>query len=311
MNSRIFLSKIEDWNGKGILSIVGPTASGKTALTLDWVRNRFPVDLKTPLLVSVDSVAVYQGLDIGSAKPMGADRADFDWQGLDLAKASDTVNARSYVEQVTPAIERALRNSRPILLVGGSLFYERALVEGMSPGDPSAPDYLQQIQPKSNESLWAALIEVDSRWKDRLHVNDRYRLERYSDLVHRQGLTFEELIHQKKGTPLLNLGAPVSTLVIGAEWSRDEYAKRLESRIHEMMKMGWLDEVKALSTRFPSSPALQSVGYQQISEGLGRGDSVAKIKESVLTSHLQLVKKQKTWIRGILQKSDCSSVKEP
>ena len=299
MGSRKWISNIESWDGMGVLSVLGPTGSGKTSTVLSEVGKRFP--LKFPSLVSVDAVAAYRGLDIGSAKPQGLELAEHSWCGLDIVDASESISVARYLLSVSPQVEDALQAQRPVVLVGGSHFYERALVEGSAPGLASDPEFLSSLGP--SELLHRSLCLQDPRWEQKVHLNDRYRLERYSDLVIRQGLSFDDLFSAPKSGLLLKLD--ITCLALGLDIDFDSNRVRLQERIAKMIEAGWIDEVQALLAKGykPSDPGLQNVGYLEICEHLSGKLSRPDMLEQILTKHQQLSKKQRTWIRGLQLKS--------
>ncbi len=303
MKPRSFINSIDQWNGQGVLSLLGPTSSGKTAAALNWVKKNHTQN-KQILLISVDAVTVYSGLNVGSAKPSSQELTDFNWAGIDIFQPNEEANVRKFIDAVQPKLQNALQSKTPIIVVGGSFFYERALVDGMAPGDRSDPEFIRGLSAKSNEDILKDLIKIDARWRDRLHENDRYRLERYSDLTIRQGFKFDQLFTDSKADGLQSItDLPIKTLVMGMETNRDQYLIRLQSRMEEMFRAGWLAEVQGLIEKYSSEiPALQTVGYQQITHGLKAKNSLAKIADDILLSHIQLVKKQKTWLRGLMAK---------
>lgn len=295
----IWISKIEDWDFASPLSILGPTGSGKTRLALELAQ-KFISDGKNPLLVSLDSVAAYQKLDIGSAKPRRAEILGFDWVGLDVFPITEKIAAPEFCKKISVTVQVALDESRPVILVGGSHFYENAFVEGVRPGDPSDSKYLDSLGSYSNQQLLNNLIGSDLRWRGILHVNDRYRLERYSDLVFRQNLTFEDLKGASANRSFVNWPVKVSRFAVGMDFSFEENQKRLKLRIDQMWNEGWVSEVKNLldSGWSPESPGLQTIGYFEIVQFLQGKYSEQECRNRVLFSHQQLSKKQRTWIRG-------------
>jgi tRNA dimethylallyltransferase len=275
------------------VSIVGPTGSGKTALALNLFQ---PQDV----LVSLDSVAAYRGLDIGSAKP---DSRTHPWIGLDLFDPrTERASAAEFCRSVRTHIQDAIAESRRVVLVGGSHFYESALVDGMASGSASDPSYLMQLEGLSNQELWQRLSALDAEWASRVRETDRYRLCRALDLVERQGLSFRESQSRVGGLAEQNR---VVTVVLGMDWDRSTFEAALRKRVLEMLDQGWVEEVKSLIQTGvkPESPALESVGYREIVAHLKGEVSLPETILKVVQSHLQLVKKQKTWIRGRLLSS--------
>ncbi len=312
----LFLEDISQWNGHGILSLMGPTGSGKTSLALNWVREHCPDDLKHPLLVSLDSVAIYQGLDIGSAKVRGSDRSDFDWVGLDLFSPQQRATASDFIRKVETPIRFALQNLRPVIFVGGSHFYERALLEGPAPGEASDSEYQRELSILTNEELSEILYKIDTRFRTKAHPSDRYRLCRFLDLAERQKLSFEELFEAEKDRPF---PVPLRRMAVGQDLGVPALRDRLGQRIEEMFEEDWISEVQHLIHEYSPQgvgtlpvPALASVGYQEICDYLqfvrdktakiSNGANLSALKNLILTRHLQLAKKQRTWIRGLQAK---------
>lgn len=301
MMKRRYLGQIADWSGQGVLSVMGPTGSGKTSSLLADLRAReFP---RSPLIVSVDAVAVYCGLDIGSAKAMGNERSDFDWAGLDFKNPDETCTVREFLDAVEAPVLKALESQRPVVLVGGSGFYENALVEGLAPGAASDADFQKSLEPLASEILHKRLTAFDKRWGEFLHVNDRYRLTRYLDLVDRQGFNWEDLRESKQRHPALRrLWNQTDCVMLGLDWPREAYVDRLRTRIDSMFAAGWVAEVEAQLKKYPdSAPGLQTMGYKEVSDFILQPKVwvEATTKERILFAHVQYVKRQKTWLRGL------------
>jgi tRNA dimethylallyltransferase len=307
MPNRNFIQNISQWNLDRILSVVGPTGSGKTSTVLNFVKSVFP-DPRVPLLVSVDSVAVFQEISIGTSKPMGIERDPFDWAGLDLFSVSFKPSAKDYYEKVWPKIQQTASENRPIVLVGGSHFYEKVLVEGFRPGTESDEDYIFSLKEYSSLHLWENLKKQDPRWGSSLHINDRYRLERYSDLVIRQGLTYDSLKGLGQSANIGGVGSlqinTIDTLVLGLNCPPDVTESLLKDRIIQMLEQGWIEECQRLLFEglSPDCPGFQSVGYREVVEFLlaGKVQSRDFLTKEILISHRQLAKKQRTWLRGLL-----------
>jgi tRNA dimethylallyltransferase len=291
--ARRLITRLEDWDQGRPLSILGPTGAGKTGLALDFVTKTF-TNRKVPLLVSCDSVAVYQELDIGSAKPRGGERENFDWRGLDLVAPPAKLTAADFGRALQSDLAQAVAERRPLILVGGSHFYEQMLTQGAAPGEASDKDYQESLESLKSEEILAQLLARDTRWA-RLHVNDRYRLTRFADLVLRQGLGFDELQDGRKPT----LFAEVDTLIVGLEKDQ-ENEKRLAKRIEQMLADGWIEETRGLLAKYGgTAPGLLTVGYREILEHLQGNLAASQIPEALLISHRQLAKKQRTWLRRL------------
>jgi tRNA dimethylallyltransferase len=296
---REFLESIDQWSPDSLfLSIIGPTASGKTAAAL--VEARKIPKARQPLLVSVDAGAVYSGVDIGTAKPTLAEQEEFNWAGISFVPPRKPCDLNLFVSHAHPQIEQALSTGRAVWLVGGSHFYEQAFTQGQMPGAASDPIFLQSLSHESNLDLYSKLGRLDQRWAEKVHPNDRYRLKRFSDLVRRQGLSFDQLSVPVAPTFHRYLKS-IPTLVLGDQVPRDVYESRIERRVHDWISGGWVDEVKALvkSGLDPEAPGLQVMGYPEVVSVVQGESTIKEVAPQIVTQHLQLVKKQKTWLRGL------------
>lgn len=296
---RIPIQNIEEWNSQGVLSVMGPTGSGKSSTVVSFLRNLPEGESDKYLLVSVDSVAFYRGLDIGSAKVLREDRKDFSWIGLDFLDPNEPASTKQFLEEVETPILDHLNKSLPVILVGGSGFYEQALVDGLAPGAKSDPQFQKELEAFSNEELHERLLKFDKNWGEKIFPNDRYRVTRYLDLVERQGFSRKELYGVRiRNADLRQIWNETYSLVLKPEIPKSEFKGPLENRIEEMMSQGWLDEVKELlKTWKPEDPGMQSMGYKEIVSYLENQIDLTECKEQILNAHLYYVKRQKTWFR--------------
>lgn len=286
---RKFIRSIEEWSQSVPLSVLGPTGSGKTSTVLNFSKKLS----QKPLLVSLDSVAAYKELNIGSSKPTLEELSFFKWIGLDLVSINEKINASI----MKSAVLAGLRNldSKALIFVGGTHFYERFILEGSAPGEASDFKFIKELEAQGAKKALEALIKVDSRWGDFLHLNDHFRIFRYGDLVLRQGLSYEVL---RRGSDQA-LYPVVETLILDVE--KDLLEEKLKKRIDQMFEAGWLQEVELLLKVFPAhSPGFQTIGYVEVVEYLTQKKiSFTDLKEKILIRHRQLAKQQRTWLRSL------------
>ena len=294
---RKFIRSIDEWSRTVPLSVLGPTGSGKTSTVISFCKK---FSLKA-CLVSLDSVAAYKELNLGSSKPLGDERVAFEWLGLDLVSVSEKINASIMKSAVLKGLEsfQAFRNvqssSLPPIFVGGTHFYERFILEGAAPGEASDREFIKELESQGAQKTLEHLIKADSRWGEFLHLNDHFRIFRYGDLVLRQGLSFDLL---RKGSDQA-LYPVVETLILEVE--KDLLELKLRQRIDQMFDAGWIEEVEALLNSFSSaSPGFQTIGYVEVVDYLTQKKlSLTDLKEKILIRHRQLAKQQRTWLRSL------------
>ena len=287
---RKIITRIDDWNPDFPLSIIGPTGSGKTKILLDYLRKHS----LSPTIFSLDSVAAYLELNIGSSKPLGSDREDFSWRCLDLICLDQKITAAILRDEVVKSLPLASDN--PLVFVGGTHFYEKFILEGAGPGGPSDPVFLANLKILGPSEVRNRLIRIDERWSY-LHPNDSYRIFRFGDLVLRQEITFEEL----KGVSASALFPVIQTLILDLPHS--EQNKILGSRIRAMLRDGWVNEVEELLAKYsPASPGLLTIGYHEVVSYLQNKQIISEeaLVEQVLIRHRQLAKQQRTWLRKLI-----------
>ncbi len=286
---RKFISSIEEWTQSVPLSVLGPTGSGKTTAVLSFLKK---YNLK-PTLVSLDSVAAYKELNIGSSKPLGEERFSHNWIGLDLVPLNEKINASIMKSAVLEGLQEKVSSS--LVFVGGTHFYERFILEGAAPGEASDRAFVGDLESQGALKTLEALVKVDSRWGDFLHLNDLFRIFRYGDLVLRQGFSYD-VLRAGSDQALFPL---VETLVLQVE--KEVLEEKLRLRIDQMFELGWIEEVESLLKKYPSdSYGLQTIGYVEVVEFLCKGKmSLEELKEKILIRHRQLAKQQRTWLRSL------------
>jgi tRNA dimethylallyltransferase len=278
-----------------VIALMGPTASGKTALALDFAR-RFDAEV-----VSVDSALVYRGLDIGSAKPSAAERAAVRHHLLDLREPWQAYSAAEFARDASAAIADILARGRLPLLVGGTGLYFSALLDGLSPmpeSDPAVRAALQDTAAaRGLPALHAELAAVDPAAAARIRPGDAQRIVRALEVWRLAGVPISTLQAQaRRPRPPFR----VLKLVL-APADRALLHARIAARFTGMLDDGLLDEVAALRAEprnHPGLPALRAVGYRQAWRHLaGECDRAGLVAEGVAATR-QLAKRQLTWLRG-------------
>ncbi|WLT06756.1 tRNA (adenosine(37)-N6)-dimethylallyltransferase MiaA [Gilliamella apis] len=281
-------------NKAKIISLMGPTASGKTAFAME-LYDKYPIDI-----ISVDSALIYRGMDIGSAKPTKQEQQKYPHKLIDICDPAESYSAANFRHDAIEEIEKSLSNGRTPLLVGGTMLYFKALIEGLSPLPAADSDIRQQIEEKANKLGWQAIHEelkkVDPVSAQRIHPNDPQRLNRALEVYLISGKSLTELT-QESGEAL---PYDIMQLAIMPE-DRAELHQRIEQRFLQMLDQGFEDEVKTLMLRsdlHTNLPSIRCVGYRQMWEYLNGDISYDEMVFKGICATRQLAKRQITWLRG-------------
>lgn len=277
-----------------VIFLMGPTASGKTALAIELAK-RLPCDI-----ISVDSALVYRGMDIGTAKPTAAEQAQAPHRLLDLIDPTEAYSAADFRRDALREIESIVAQGRIPLLVGGTMLYYKALLEGLSPLPAADPLIRQAIETEAEQIGWdalhAQLQQIDPVSAARIHPNDPQRLSRALEVYRISGKTLTELT-QTKGEQL-----PYRTLQFAiAPTDRELLRQRISERYQLMLSQGFEQEVQALYQRgdlHADLPSIRCVGYRQMWEYLEGKMSYDEMVYRGIVATCQLAKRQMTWLRG-------------
>ncbi len=280
---------------KTAVCLMGPTASGKTALAVELV-SRGPFEI-----VSVDSALIYRGMDIGAAKPDRETLAVAPHRLIDLCDPAETYSVARFREDCLDAMEAIHAAGRIPLLAGGTMMYFRALEFGLSEL-PEADERLRaRLLREAERSGWAALHDrlrrVDARAAERIHPNDPRRIQRALEVWELTGRPLSELQaagrHPATDWTLLKFArAPRRRAVLH---------QRIATRFHAMLEQGFEDEARALRRRgdlHADLPSMRCVGYRQMWQYLaGELDRDAMVERGIIATR-QLAKRQLTWLRS-------------
>ena len=302
------------------IALAGPTASGKTAAALAIARE-MPVEI-----ISVDSALVYRGMDIGTAKPTAAERAEAPHHLIDIRDPGEPYSAAAFVADATRLIGEIAARGRTPLLVGGTMLYFKALADGidaMPSADPAVRAMLEaEAQAHGWPSLHARLAEVDPPTAARLAPNDSQRIQRALEVWHTSGLPLSHF-HAAKSESSSGSARPQAAALLSLEptdraWLHDRIARRFDA----MLRDGFLAEVKALRARGDLAadlPSMRCVGYRQAWEALDAAEAaalgrsqpesvaLADIRERGMAATRQLAKRQMTWLRSMPQRRTISA----
>ena len=285
--------------------LMGPTAAGKTDLALELARV-LPCDL-----ISVDSALVYRGMDIGTAKPERSVLEAFPHALIDIRDPAESYSAAEFRADALAAMAESTARGRIPLLVGGTMLYYKALLEGLADMPGADPVIRAELEARAAAEGWEVLhrelAAVDPESAARIHPNDPQRLTRALEVYRASGLSMtEHRRRQAAGNPdtgtsgAWQLPYTVAQLAI-APAQRQVLHDRIAQRFRAMLEQGFVEEVEALRRRsdlHAGLPSIRAVGYRQVWEYLDGELSRDEMVERGIIATRQLAKRQFTWLRG-------------
>ena len=276
--------------------LMGPTASGKTALALH-LAERFPVEL-----ISVDSALVYRGLDIGSAKPDAATLARHPHRLIDIRDPARAYSAAEFRADALREMAAIAASGRIPMLVGGTGLYFRALQYGLSPLPEADPALRARLAEEARASSWPALharlLELDPVAAARIRPNDAQRIQRALEVI---ALSGKPLSVQQGAPPQRFAWRVLKLALVPAD--RAGLHARIAVRFDAMLAQGFLAEVQQLRARgdlHDDLPAIRAVGYRQAWRQLNGEFDIRELRDRGIFATRQLAKRQLTWLRAEL-----------
>jgi len=281
---------------KPVVLLMGPTASGKTALAME-LYDRMPTEI-----ISVDSAMIYRGMDIGTAKPDVETLARYPHKLVDIREPDQAYSAAEFRSDVLALIEQAHENGKLPVLTGGTMMYFNALVKGLADLPEADAAIRQQLLEQAEAEGWPAiharLAEVDPESAKRLAPNDSQRLQRALEVYLLTGkpMSWHWAQQQKQQLPY-----NVLSLAVMPE-QRSVLHERIELRFMQMLEQGFIDEVEQVLWQrgdlHLQMPSVRCVGYRQVWEYLaGNYDREMMIHKGIVATR-QLAKRQVTWLRS-------------
>ncbi|NMM37042.1 MAG: tRNA (adenosine(37)-N6)-dimethylallyltransferase MiaA [Glaciimonas sp.] len=292
------------------VALMGPTASGKTALALEiarWIPSE---------IISVDSALVYRGMDIGTAKPGAAELSAVPHHLIDIIDPTEAYSAAQFCKDVLRLSAEIRARGKLPLLVGGTMMYFKALMDGLDVLPAADPALRAQLELEAarigTPAMHARLAQLDPTTAERLKPNDAQRIQRALEIIALTGQPMSQLLALRPKTEL-----PFTLLQLALEPSdRSVLHQRIETRFDAMLQGGpghnLLDEVATLRARgdlHPGLPSIRCVGYRQVWEHLDGQYDLPTLREKGIIATRQLAKRQLTWLRAMPQRIslDCLS----
>lgn len=281
------------------LVITGPTGSGKSAVALTLA------DRLNAEIVAMDSMTLYRGMDIGTAKPTPAEQQQVRHHLIDVLDPAESGSVARWLDLATVACAEIRQRGKRPLFVGGTPFYLKSLLHGLFESPPIPPHVRAELEAEAERigpaALHARLAAVDAKTAARLHPNDVRRVVRALEIFTAIGTPISAL-QQTWDTP----GRRIPAVVI--DRPRDELNARIDARVDAMIAAGWLDEARRLRDRPLGKEASQALGYRELFDFLNGTTAWAETVAAIKLRTRQFAKRQRTWFRGL---PDCRPATGP
>lgn len=273
-----------------IIAIMGPTASGKSDLAFKFALEHGAE------IISADSMQVYRGLDIGTAKPSSEERNKVPHHMLDILDISESLDVYKYVEAAGRCIEDIRKRGRIAVICGGTGFYIRSLFYGLDPlpGDPEIRKKLDSLYDNDEgfEELKKLMVEKDPKSYDKWNSHRRKLIRALEVLT----ITGKSLMEQQTLAPE-KPRFPVKQIILS--WEREELKKRIAVRTEKMLDSGWIEEGERMIAKglFDTPTAHQALGYKEIAEFLAGKIDRKELASRIATATWQYARRQITWFK--------------
>jgi len=273
-----------------VIFLVGPTAVGKSEVAVGLAQ------MMGAEIISCDSMQVYKGMDIGTAKPPQSLRSQIPHHLVDLIEPHQNYSCAEFIKRAEVLIEDIFQRGKLPLLVGGSGLYVKALVDGIFPG-PNADWKIRKalhLQAKryGDEFLYETLVKVDPTAASKLHPNDRRRIVRALEVYEKTGIPISRLQPKREGIFLR-----YEVMIIGLRRERGDLYRRINERVDRMFGDGLVEEVKNLATKGMSLIAKQALGYKEIVGYLEGKYDLEEAQRLLKRATRRFAKRQLTWFR--------------
>ena len=265
------------------IAIIGPTASGKTGLAIDMAYQT------NSIILSLDSLSVYKEIDIASAKPTLEEREDIVHFGIDEVYPNETFDVMKFLDCYYKAYNHAKKNNQNLIIVGGTGFYLKILLEGMSVGVAK-----KEAMDISIPEAYKLLLDLDPIYMQKIEQNDKYRIEKAYMIYKQSNLSPTEFFIQNPKKPIIP-----DLKIFEIMWDTEELRQRIKQRTKQMIDQGVIDEVIQLERKYTRLPnCMSSIGILESLEYLDGKLNKAQLQEKISTNTARLAKRQRTFNRG-------------
>ena len=265
------------------IAIIGSTASGKPALSLDLASKT------NSIILSLDSLCVYKDIEIASAKPTLEERGNIIHFGIDEVYPNEEFDVIKFIELYKKSKDYALKNSKNLIIVGGTGFYLKALIDGLSQG----VDSKIKLDISSSEA-YDILYALDKEYMKKIERNDRYRTEKAYAIYKQTGLIPSEYFEKNQKIPVAK-----DLKIFEILWDKEELKSRISKRTKIMINSGLIDEVIFLEKKYTRAPnCMSSIGIVETLEYLDGKLTKQQLEEKISLNTAKLAKRQNTFNKG-------------
>ena len=278
---------------KDLIVITGPTASGKTAMSVELAK------ILGAEIVNADSMQIYKYMDIGTAKPTVEERQGIPHHLIDIVMPDEQFSVARYCECAKEAIDSVHAKGKPVVMVGGTGLYVDSLVNNIQFSEISADEAYRTkmealAEENGNEFIYNMLVEIDSESAEKIKAADRKRIIRALEVFHLTGKTITWHNEQSRSIP-----SPYNTTMFAIDVAREVLYDKINRRVDIMMDMGLLEEVKTIINMGikKDSTAMQAIGYKEIGEYLEGEITLEEAVDKIKQGSRRYAKRQLTWYR--------------
>jgi tRNA dimethylallyltransferase len=265
------------------IALIGTTASGKTALSLELAEKT------NSIILSLDSLCVYKDIEIASAKPTLEERGNIIHFGIDEVFPNEEFDVIKFIELYKKSKDYALKNDKNLIIVGGTGFYLKALIDGLSQGIDSKI----KLDISSTEA-YDLLYEIDKDYMRKIEKNDRYRIEKAYAIYKQTGLIPSEYFEKNQKNPIAK-----DLKIFEILWDKEELKNRISKRTKIMINSGLIDEVIFLEKKYTRAPnCMASIGIIETLEYLDGKLTKQQLEEKISLNTVKLAKRQNTFNKG-------------
>ena len=271
------------------LAIIGPTASGKSDLAIKIAKQM------NAYILSIDSLSIYKEIDIVSAKPSREELEEVEHFGIDEIYPNEHFSVEIFIKLYEEVMQRCKKEGKNLIIVGGTSFYLKSLLDGLSPLPAITPLTQERVQQQLSNlpAAYALLQDKDSGYMQKIAPNDRYRIEKALLIYEAIGLTPTEWFNTHPPKPVIE-----KLPIFNIDVERSVLRERIEKRTQKMYDMGLIDEVCYLEQKYTRAPnAMGAIGIVEVLAYLDGEITKEKMLELISTHTTQLAKRQQTFNR--------------